>query len=106
MAQRVMRVLESDLDGSPADETVLVGVDGKQVEIDLSAKQATELREFLAPYLAAGRLAGNGRHARKAAPKRTDYEAIRAWAKAEGIAVSEQGRIPQPVIDRYDARHA
>ena len=34
MARRVHIVLEDDLDGGPADETVVFGLDGREYEID------------------------------------------------------------------------
>lgn len=39
-----------------------------------------------------------------AAPKRSDLDAIRAWARESGHTVAERGRIKQSVIDAYDAR--
>ena len=42
-------VLEDDLDGSVADETVTFALDGVTYEIDLNAKNAGELRDALAP---------------------------------------------------------
>ena len=96
--------MESDLDGSPADETVRLSLDERHVELDLSSKQAAKLRELLAPYIAAGRPAAKpGGHARRAAT-RSDYDEIRRWARANGIPVGEQGRISQSIIDQYDAR--
>jgi len=44
MAQKVQVVLEDDLDGGTADETVLFGLDGTSYEIDLNKKNAAELR--------------------------------------------------------------
>ena len=43
MAQRVNIVLEDDLDGSEADETVTFALDGVTYEIDLNAKNAAAL---------------------------------------------------------------
>ena len=40
----------------PADETVLIALDGRSRELDLSAQHAKELRELLAPYMAAGHM--------------------------------------------------
>ena len=40
MAQKVRIILEDDLDGGPADETVRFGLDGGQYEIDLSNANA------------------------------------------------------------------
>ena len=48
MAQRVHIVLEDDIDGGDATETVLFGVDGISYEIDLSDKNASKLRDSLA----------------------------------------------------------
>ena len=55
MSRRTIVQLDDDLTGGPADESVTFGLDGRSFEIDLSAKNAQELRETLAPYIAAGR---------------------------------------------------
>ena len=55
MAKRVEVTLVDDVDGSEADETVQLTVDGTAVEIDLSTVNAGRLRDVLAPYLEAGR---------------------------------------------------
>jgi hypothetical protein len=41
MAQKITVVLEDDLDGGPADQTVRFGLDGAEYEIDLSISNAT-----------------------------------------------------------------
>jgi hypothetical protein len=97
MAQRVTVELEDDLEGGPAVETARFGFGGAEYEIDLSAKNASTLRQRLAPYLD---------HARKAGPgsrRRPARGGIRGWAKEQGIAVSERGRIPASVVARYGA---
>ncbi|MGH3966503.1 MAG: histone-like nucleoid-structuring protein Lsr2, partial [Pseudonocardiaceae bacterium] len=48
MAQKVAVLLIDDISGEPADETVRFGLDGKDYEIDLTAKHALALRENLA----------------------------------------------------------
>ncbi|HBD6104318.1 TPA: Lsr2 family protein, partial [Shigella flexneri] len=40
MAQSVQIILEDDLEGGPAEETVQFGLDGRQYEIDLSTANA------------------------------------------------------------------
>jgi len=40
MAQKTLILLQDDLDGSEAAETVSFGLDGKSYEIDLSEKNA------------------------------------------------------------------
>ena len=105
MAQKVTVELEDDLDGGPADETVRFGVDGSDYEIDLSAKNAAALRRKLAPFIEHSREAGR-RQARgggRTASSRDRGGSIRAWAKGQGIAVSDRGRIPASVAEQYDA---
>ena len=48
MAQRVEVLLEDDIDGSPADETVRFALNGTSYEIDLSSQNAPALRSSLA----------------------------------------------------------
>ena len=110
MAQRVNIVLEDDLDGSPADETVTFALDGATYEIDLSAQNATALREALAPYVGHARRAAGRRTATKATPGRSgggkkDTADVREWARANGHKVSERGRISAEVQAAYDKAH-
>ncbi|MEC9052532.1 MAG: Lsr2 family protein, partial [Actinomycetota bacterium] len=51
MAQKVQIILEDDLDGGEADETVSFALDGTSYEIDLNEDNATKLREALATYV-------------------------------------------------------
>jgi hypothetical protein len=105
MAQKVTVELEDDLDGSPADETVRFGLGGAEYEIDLSKKNATAFRRKLAPFIEHARRAGQGQRSRAArtAASRDRSGSIRAWAKDQGIAVSERGRIPASVVEQYEA---
>jgi hypothetical protein len=100
-------VLEDDIDGSDADETVTFALDGTTYEIDLSAKNAAKLRDALAPYIGhARRTAGrrsSGRSSSRSAKR--DVADIRAWAKANGYKVSERGRISAEVQAAYDKAH-
>lgn len=105
MAQKVTVALEDDLDGGPADETVRFGVEGTDYEIDLSAKNASAFRKKLAPFIEHARRAGRGqarRPARTAASRQRSGD-IRAWAKSQGLEVSERGRIPASVVEQYNA---
>jgi nucleoid-associated protein Lsr2 len=105
MAQRVVVALEDDLDGSPAEETVRFGVGGAEYEIDLSAKNAAAFRKRLAPFVEHARKTGRGqprRTSRTVASRQRSSE-IRAWAREQGIVVSERGRIPADVMEQYQA---
>jgi len=105
MATKVTITLEDDLTGGPADQTLRFAVDGTEYEIDLSKKNARAFRKQLAPFLEHARKAGRGqrRPAARAASGREHSGDIRAWAKAQGIAVSERGRIPASVAEQYQA---
>jgi hypothetical protein len=106
VAQQVKVSYVDDLDGGAADQTVRFGVDGKDYEIDLSDTHADELRDLLAPYISAGRRAGRKGSrprpiGRGSAGERERNQAIREWARAQGMAVSDRGRIPSEVSEAY-----
>ena len=105
MAQRVTVALEDDLDGGPATQTVRFGFEGTDYEIDLSNKNASSFRKQLAPYIDHARKAGRAqsRRAGRTAASRQRSGDIRAWAKDQGLAVSERGRIPASVVEQYHA---
>src|SRR3954464_5606823 len=106
MAQRVQVVLEDDLGGGKADETVTFGLDGTTYEIDLSKKNAAKLRDALAAYVGSGRRVSGRRggvgRARGRGRSATDSADIRAWAKDNGYEVSERGRISAEVRAAYN----
>ena len=52
MATLVIETLVDDLDGSEAAETVSFSLDGVNLEIDLSADNASRLRDKLAKFIA------------------------------------------------------
>jgi Lsr2 len=106
MAQSVSVIITDDLDGSQGAQTVTFGLEGASYQIDLSAKNRARLEKALAPFIAAGRKAARRGRVRPAGRPgggvRTDRAAIRAWAKAAGLAVCERGRISAEVIRRYE----
>ena len=107
MAQSVQIILEDDLEGGPADETVQFGLDGRQYEIDLSTANAEKLREALRPFAASGRRA-QGKSARVTGSRSSsggnpETAKIRAWAKENGHQISDRGRIHQSIKDAYYA---
>jgi hypothetical protein len=103
MAQKVTIALEDDLDGGPADETVRFGIGGSEYEIDLNKKNAKAFRKQLAPFIEHARKAGRGPRRPRTASTRQRSGSVRAWAKEQGITVSERGRIPSSVVDQYEA---
>jgi hypothetical protein len=110
MARQTTITLVDDLDGSEAEEQVEFSVDGRSYEIDLSTINASRLRDVLAPFVSAARRTGARRAAATAAPARASSDraqnqAIREWAIAQGMKVSERGRIPTNVLTAYHSAH-
>jgi Lsr2 len=107
VAQRVHIVLEDDLDGSNAEETVTFGLDGATYEIDLSKKNAAGLRDSLAKYVGAARRTGgrSGRRGRARATSGPSPADVREWARGQGYEVSDRGRVPADVRTAYDKAH-
>ena len=109
MAQKVSIELVDDLDGSPAAETVVFALDGATYEIDLSAEHAGELRRALARYTDVARRSGSRRSSggsgrRRSSRGNTEASNIRAWARANGLKVSERGRVGAEVVAAYNNR--
>jgi Lsr2 len=107
MASIVSVVVSDDLDGSEGAETVTFGLDGVTYEIDLAEKNRAKLDKAMAPYLQAARRVARrpGRGGTRSVAIRGDRAAVRAWAKEQGLAVSERGRISGEVQRQYDAAH-
>lgn len=113
MARKVQVLLVDDVDGSTAEETVSFGLDGANYEIDLSDANAKAFRDALSTYVASARKAGRvpitktARTGSSAKPSpsadRAQNQAIRDWAKRNGLQVSERGRIPADIIEKYHA---
>jgi len=105
MANKVVVQLVDDIDGGPAAETIAFALEGVNYEIDLSAEHAAELRDAFAQWVGNSRRIGGRKTTRagsaKAAPARSDAGKIREWARSRGIDVSERGRIPAELHERY-----
>jgi hypothetical protein len=102
-----------DIGQLEASETVRFGVDGSAYEIALSARQASELRSMAGRYISVARRVRPARsparqqhQPRPRARVQTDPEQsrrIRSWAMERGLLASPRGRIPQHVVDEYEA---
>lgn len=105
MAQRVQILLEDDITGGNAAETITFGLDGVTYEIDLNEKNAKKLRDALAGYVDAGRrVSGRRKSSTSSSSSRSnsgELAKIREWARANGHQVSDRGRISQKVRDAY-----
>jgi hypothetical protein len=110
MAQKVQVEKIDDIDGTPADETILFGIDGHSYEIDLSPDNAKALREGLGEWVAAARKAGVKLPATRKSVNNSEKaqrsRAIREWAKGAGYELPERGRISVAVVTAYENAHA
>ncbi|WP_328814263.1 histone-like nucleoid-structuring protein Lsr2 [Rhodococcus sp. NBC_00297] len=120
MAKHVITQLTDDIDGTAIDdeagESIEFSVNGVDYAIDLKAKNASEFHRKLDYYIShAERVGGRKKGPRKAAGKavfaapttrdREQTRAIREWANANGYAVSARGRIPEHIIEAFNAAH-
>jgi hypothetical protein len=109
MAKKTVVLLEDDIDGSEAKETISFALDGSEYEIDLNEGHAGELREALARFTNAGRRVAGGRGRTSARAKSSqggpDAKAVRWWAAENGIQVNTRGRIQADVVEKYEAAH-
>ena len=120
LATKTIVSILDDLEGGEADETITFALDGRVYEIDLNAKNATELREFLDRYMDAGRQLRRGapigvKPAKAMATTlssddvgigsiKDDRPAIQAFAKKNGLKVpSDRGRVAADIIAAWEA---
>lgn len=112
MAQKI--IYADDIDGTEGAEPVTFAFKGQAYELDLSAKNLEKLEKALQPYVAAARPVGTFRDVtpvpksgtrRRSSGTRTpeDYprEAVRVWARGEGIEVGDRGRIKADVVAKW-----
>src|ERR671938_322557 len=100
MAQRIQVMLTCDVwsDDTPGTTTERFGLGNSSYEVDLCDRHAAQLRDSMAPFVGAGRRAGASGGTRRrgrvgGAGDRARVQEIRAWAKSQGLKVSERGRI-------------
>ena len=106
MAQRTQILYVDDIDGTDAVGTVRFGLSGIDYEIDLNKKHAGQFTKAIRPYIEAARKVPSSRRpARGSRPARHDQSDVRTWARAQGLKVSDRGRIPADVLSRYESAH-
>lgn len=111
VARKVEVSLVDDYDPTqPATDTVAFGLDGVAYEIDLSDKNAAELRGSLEKWVAvARRVSGSRRRSvgRQAGGSTgLPLAEIREWAQANGHKVSSRGRVSAEIVRAYNAAQA
>lgn len=101
-------ILIDDIDGAEAVDTVYFAIGRQVYEIDLSADNMKKFDADFEKWT---------KHARrvKDVPSRStsgtrvgsksDAARIRSWAKSQGIELSDRGRVPQEVRERFYAEN-
>jgi len=112
MAKLIREIYIDDLDGTEmeSENVVKFGLDGINYEIDLAEKNEEALRKALSPFINKARpvkaeRGGRRRGASSRALSREKSAEIRKWARAQGLPVSERGRIASSVVEKYEAAH-
>ena len=113
MAEKIIRTLIDDIDGSDATRSRTFTIDGKTYRIDLSDKNNDRFDKAMAPFLqhatrvratATAAPAKPGRKARSTSATSArgyDLAELRAWAKRKRIKVPARGRIPAATVRRF-----
>lgn len=125
MTIKNVQIIEDDLDGSEGARTIKFGFDGAHYEIDLNDEHASELEALLAPYIGSARRGRGGRgparrtnarmnsstppahpltgRAQLSTEKGFSPKEVRQWALANNVDVPKMGRVPNAVVEQYEA---
>ena len=113
MAQRTQIVLIDDLDGTEITDgegqSITFSWSGVDYSIDLSKANADRFEKAIGPYLEKAQRVGvrksrpSSSPSSRSAGSQVDTKAVRAWAASNSIQLSNRGRLPADVIERYKA---
>lgn len=87
-----------DLDGSSEAKPVRFSIEKSEYEIDLSSANIEQLYDVLSPFIVKAR-----RVKKIGVERRVNDSQIREWAKSQGIDVSDRGRLPKGLREKYFA---
>jgi hypothetical protein len=112
MAERIVRQLIDDLDGSeiPNDggERIEFSLRGVDYRIDLSSANAAKLDKAMKPFIDGAAKIGRRRRTKAGSGGSASKEqlaAIRDWARKNGYEVAERGRIKADIMEAFEAAH-
>ena len=100
MAEKVVRV--SDVSGELSTHRIVWQVGKSSYVLDLTDKEHEQFEKALKPWIEASTKTGSKR---RAATATSETATIRAWAQAEGVKVSDRGKLSDDVIAKYRAAH-
>ncbi|MEU1551042.1 Lsr2 family protein [Nocardia sp. NPDC005745] len=107
MARKVTVELVDDFDGeSVAEETVHFALDGVEYELDLSKLNTARLQGIFERWTIHARRVGGrklrGKNQMTSVTDRAQTQAIREWARTNGLGVSSRGRVSSEIVAAYD----
>jgi hypothetical protein len=109
MATTELVTLTDDLDNSVTEGVQTVAFfhpeTGEKLELELGEKNAKALSKAitgLEKFINVARVVEVAKPT-KAAGRKNDLTAVREWAKANGFAVGDRGRIKAEILEAYDA---
>lgn len=114
MATRTSVTFVDDIDGTTEGvERYTFSWLGTDYAIDLAPKSAKKLVDVMNLYTDKARpvhkaravSGGRGRRAARGRAPREHAPAVRAWAREQGLEVSDLGRVSQAVMEAYDQAH-
>ena len=114
MATQTSVTFVDDIDGSTEGvEHYTFSWLGQDYEIDLAPKSAKKLTDVMNLYtdkatrVSKSRSTGSdrGRGSASPRPSKEDVQAVRSWAREQGLEVSERGRVSSAVKEAYDQAH-
>lgn len=108
----VVLVRTDDTDGSSDAEEVTFGLGDKRYAIDLAPTNREKLEKALQPFIDKAREVKGGSRPTVSARKGTssglskeELDAVRQWARDNGMDVSDRGRVSQEIRDKYATAH-
>jgi Lsr2 len=106
MATQTTVTLTCDICGGTKDtRTRSIALDGHTLEIDLCTKDNRSLDKVAQMFVPYARKVARHPVARRTASTRQRSADVRDWARKQGFQVSDRGRIPEEVEQKYAAAH-
>ncbi len=119
MARATIEQITDDVDGSELDPSEVIvqtfTINGVDYSLDLGAKSAEKFDKDMQKWIdKATKIGGRQRRATpKQAPATSEVRsdksqlaAIREWARENGYEVSDRGRIPNAIVEAFNAAHS
>lgn len=105
--RKIVTVTTDDLTGEILTgdvQELVISINGEAVKLDLDLRTLNQFKSLAGAFLAAGEPVKNKSKRKATDPIRN--RSIRRWAASNGYKISARGRIPNLIIEAFDAAHA